>query len=885
MSSYELYKARTNVFIAWVGETTRAFGWRASSERDAEAKLQANNKQQTSKRLKGKARKEARRAQPVAAEETRKYLITTVELQDQINLLGSKSVRMPRDIALALGDCIAARDRYAKWFEKSNTGTSQEREGHWFFLQLLKQASRKLSVSKDVKTGSGKPGDKPDVSSARNTFDALPVEYTSESFKKASSKAHPLPSPKVKYEVDLRPAAEWAFVIFSMFEDINRIRTYLRGVWTRFHSGELTQVIATIITTAAIDMVGLAEEGYKDIAGAIYAMDAIDIGKRDFLAATETRGSNRTEIEGGPHSKPLSDKPAINDRFGVSDLDDFMLSTMAKSLYNLAQLGDKAVGEELVLPQWMLRHYEEQPELLKNERVKQALVQDRFICELWIQMVFEERYRHIDEYPDLAVFQRAGLFRGAACVAFPYSDICTMVMRPLWTTGKVTLQTVFAAQVLWDVYQTSTSSKAQEHTRAAFVDRLKSSFRFSYPPSPDPSVIPPLHLIASSDTSLHWHTDEEFKINARLFCCQNDLETPFALGLNQALLRSEKRKEPESRTPVSPEENRANLFRVLPNPDVKFAFSANPLHLGTKLLEAVVLAEAAGLCAANNSLSVFAVAHLYHAFRQIGILERDWPEMDRVIELHKKTIFAGVLPKTPHEMAKRIGYRLGMDTNPRRYSEKRPAHLRPNMASCAIREHLMSMYHKPNSVGTQHWTRLVTILLQLADQHEHELRGSGLRDSDSTNDVDADDDVDADGTMDDLKPLKEKFKHLTLKKSAPTDADLIKLEKYLKIALEPMNMDWADLRKRCNDYLKRIHDTLTATNDLLHLGDEELAAGNVNLSHYVTFFIIDAATACDSENIKKAKKAKKETTVKALVEEHAERVILARNLMLTHLLN
>ncbi|KAH9909563.1 hypothetical protein F4778DRAFT_711870 [Xylariomycetidae sp. FL2044] len=72
---------------------------------------------------------------------------------------------------------------------------------------------------------------------------------------------------------------------------------------------------------------------------------------------------------------------------------------------------------------------------------------------------------------------------------------------------------------------------------------------------------------------------------------------------------------------------------VRPHPNPKFVLNANPFYQGTQLLNASILSKLAGLSAANGSMSIFTVTHIYNAFRHIGILERHWPEMDRAIEL------------------------------------------------------------------------------------------------------------------------------------------------------------------------------------------------------------------------------------------------------------
>lgn len=52
-----------------------------------------------------------------------------------------------------------------------------------------------------------------------------------------------------------------------------------------------------------------------------------------------------------------------------------------------------------------------------------------------------------------------------------------------------------------------------------------------------------------------------------------------------------------------------------------------------------------------------AAAHIYNAPRQLGLGNLQWPDMDRLIKLHKVALFAGDPPTTPADMLKRFKHR------------------------------------------------------------------------------------------------------------------------------------------------------------------------------------------------------------------------------------
>jgi hypothetical protein len=80
------------------------------------------------------------------------------------------------------------------------------------------------------------------------------------------------------------------------------------------------------------------------------------------------------------------------------------------------------------------------------------------------------------------------------------------------------------------------------------------------------------------------------------------------------------------------------------------------------ILELGVEIEHAGLTLSNHHQSIFVVAHLYNALQQTKRLKTRWPEMDRVIEAHMKTFFAGKLPENETDICSRCVLQLGFST-------------------------------------------------------------------------------------------------------------------------------------------------------------------------------------------------------------------------------
>lgn len=62
------------------------------------------------------------------------------------------------------------------------------------------------------------------------------------------------------YELDTGANWELDFAIYSLFEDLHRLRVETRRTWTRFKDGKITLIHATLSTAVCLELVRLAEE-------------------------------------------------------------------------------------------------------------------------------------------------------------------------------------------------------------------------------------------------------------------------------------------------------------------------------------------------------------------------------------------------------------------------------------------------------------------------------------------------------------------------------------------------------------------------------------------------------------------------------------------------
>jgi hypothetical protein len=124
---------------------------------------------------------------------------------------------------------------------------------------------------------------------------------------------------------------------------------------------------------------------------------------------------------------------------------------------------------------------------------------------------------------------------------------------------------------------------------------------------------------------------------------------------------------------------------IRPAPADNFAYVHNPLHSGSVILKLLLDYQKAGLALANWHLSIFVVAHLYNAMRQLNLLKEQWGVMDRIIRLHKKELFADVIPTKTVDITDRMAFRMNLATTQKRWFEDEKWKLKETAASPPLR--------------------------------------------------------------------------------------------------------------------------------------------------------------------------------------------------------
>ncbi|KUJ16294.1 uncharacterized protein LY89DRAFT_554124, partial [Mollisia scopiformis] len=148
--SYQQYKQDTTVFTTWLSKAAIACGYEIPSEHLQKPTPTAQTKAQTpSKRLKGKARKEAAEIPKVETgkPDTRpiiRYVVPTKELIKQAEVVAKQGKRvLPQGLRRVANRAIDARRRCADWFRTSKVKNEHSDEA----IQLVRQNEEEILAS------------------------------------------------------------------------------------------------------------------------------------------------------------------------------------------------------------------------------------------------------------------------------------------------------------------------------------------------------------------------------------------------------------------------------------------------------------------------------------------------------------------------------------------------------------------------------------------------------------------------------------------------------------------------------------------------------------------------------------------------------------------
>lgn len=680
--SYKRYKEDTNVFATWLSTTAKACGYK--SEISPRTPVQKDAPKTPSIRLKGKARKEAQKAAAngdgpsqevkLADLQVTRYTVKTKDFLDQAKVV-TKSVRpriqMPLNILRVVQRAIHARKRCADWFRKTGAKDEASIEGHDHFINVLENALAILLPCCPKSAQTSKQEHKPKTSALEpesghnlsNRFGMLNVEDTNDivldlaasdisatSAAKKSSKATTPHSWDV-YELEIQHGTDLAFLIFCFFEDLHRIQDFIKETWDKQKAGTVDLEAAAVTTNIALDIVRRAEEDIIATAPAMLAKP------RSFQAIAMVIFHADALAKGDDVDKRLSS----SDTLKITEFDEFIYLSTARILMKYEQISSFKI-EQYPLPVPPVRmSYISRPELLVLPEVKRWEEEDVRLTQMLMDMSSHD------------VFQKVFKDRKE-----PVQDELSTGLHKL-RNGEVSVWIVFAARVCLDIQAILGKKVGKPY------ETLKTAAKAA-------SVVLDMRVegdeLVPGGSGERWLAkDADHMMNLHAMLTFWIINNPFPY-LKEKILEDhdpdEWVKVPEDMKGVMKEVEEMNNRNVLPqhretakklnirpiepNPELTYIFTRNPVYCGILAFNVAVDMEEAGVALANHHLTIFTMSHLYNALQQIGLLKGRWPEMDSIIKLHIKALFAGDLPTNPNECHCRFSLQMGLSA--RKYEQQ-----------------------------------------------------------------------------------------------------------------------------------------------------------------------------------------------------------------------
>lgn len=305
VSVYQQYKDDTNAVAAWLASTAKSCGYPADLLSGGSS--QANGSER-SKRLKGKARKEAKAAAPKqqSSSSSSSRPDYTIAIKDFIPLAEFVAasqkpvVSVPLAFANTLNRVISTRSGFGGQLAELGSSPSISADAkHSYFVGVLEKVQEVLKprvppASQDAAS----PPTQPDtLDEVGGRFARLSVYEPSEEFLNAPDIERPAPVKDDKAIYVAEPLQDLEEVLFAytlMINDLIKIRARIEWIWTNYRDGIFELPAAAIATNTACD---LARNLMEDMAPMFKAHGgAIEIAKKFHLYQCMVKGFNLVSL-------------------------------------------------------------------------------------------------------------------------------------------------------------------------------------------------------------------------------------------------------------------------------------------------------------------------------------------------------------------------------------------------------------------------------------------------------------------------------------------------------------------------------------------------------------------------------------------------------------
>jgi hypothetical protein len=631
--TYKRYKADTNRVTAWLVSTAQKCGQTLEGE-------PINPSRPPGPRLKGKARKQARKTATTSA--TLQHNITVNGLLESAQLIASQEppITVPKFIFGVLKSAISLRRQCANWFQtKSGAGGSlpQEFSTHSHFIEVLERIRQILEPAlapgaPDLSRQGTNPRAAKDVGAEsqteqNNPYDVLfpddeldgSIEEPEMPVVQSTSRVQAAPATPRKVTYELKHTDEEVyFALFCFFDDLNRLCGFLNDLWSDYKAGLCDLITVSVTTNTAIELVHRAEQEF------VAAFPKLDTCEKMQGVFYLLMCSLRKE------DPAAREEPDDLFNFNMLDVAEWTFMPVHALITDFLDVIQPGFAPIMKPGYWGI--YD--PRADRNKlTVRERIVEDRVIL--------------LEALPEFYLICPDIMFNNPK-YRLPVADEFIEGLRSVFQlqkTGKkdVPLWVAFGGQIFLDIHHIlrEDAARPQAELQASGV-QAASVFK---------------EYFATSKTFENWPKQNEENIRNIQRFSETWIETDWYGQMTQNMMQ---------RAPY------------MPTPQPYSVLRRHPLLCGIFQFKLYLLLQDAGITLATAWGSIIYVCHLYHACRQGGYLKEAWPDMEKIMDIHtRESIFAGRVPQDLDESFKCFSIMLGASPeNFARNVRSRPALLK-----------------------------------------------------------------------------------------------------------------------------------------------------------------------------------------------------------------
>jgi hypothetical protein len=262
VDTYRRYKKGTENFVQWLAGTARATG-------TVDSVFAASLQEQVPAaggRLKGKARKEAKKAGLATNTTTYQVSINTfVKLARAIT--DTSNIEVPHSVFATLSAVVRGRKDCAAWYvlnqDHANDTMKANNDRHQHFIEILEDTLQMLKKKQSQTKRSSIPAEDTCAKKVTNMFECLELEETEELEEIPES----IPvTCKVEKDVEYKlktSDADVSFAVYCFLKDLTNIRLFVRRAWREFKHGKIRLQAAALTMNAAIAMIERLSEDFQ----------------------------------------------------------------------------------------------------------------------------------------------------------------------------------------------------------------------------------------------------------------------------------------------------------------------------------------------------------------------------------------------------------------------------------------------------------------------------------------------------------------------------------------------------------------------------------------------------------------------------------------------